>query len=76
MQRTFTILSHWVPFPAPGPPRTNTTRDFAIDDIPLTATTSDCNISTCGISYTLYLTYNIVDDHFQPYIHERRKHDR
>lgn len=25
---TSTILAHWVPFPAPGPPRTNTTCGF------------------------------------------------
>ena len=32
---TSTILAHWVPFPAPGPPNTNTTIGFteAINDL-------------------------------------------
>ena len=30
---TLTILAHWVPFPAPGPPRTNITQGLAIPDI-------------------------------------------
>lgn len=29
----WTILEHWVPFPAPGPPSTNTTHGFAEADI-------------------------------------------
>ena len=56
IQHTFTILAHWVPFPAPGPPRTNTTRDFATDDMPLTALTTSSEFSIDNALY-LALTY-------------------